>query len=113
MPKFTHLIEECGSRGGLPIDLATQAREPILEYFKNGDPVSVQLFTGYMSPPRPFVVTYSKKEFLEALLNDGLIRICHRSYYRAPTHLESIRDDETSRHFFIPTFRERMEGKSS
>jgi hypothetical protein len=110
--KFMHMLEEYGSRsGGPPIDVVAAARAPVVRYFENGDPVAVKLFAGYQPPPAPFLVKYGRKEFLEPTLHEGRIRICPAAYYNDAAHIHSVQDDETRRTFFIPTFRERLEGK--
>jgi hypothetical protein len=111
--KFTHLLEEWNSRGGLPGDVVADARKPILKYFEHGDPTGVKLFSRFDPPSTPFLVKYSRREFLEPMLKKGIIRICPASYYADPKHIDAVRDSETLRHFFIPTFRERLEGKVS
>ncbi len=113
MPKFTHLLEEWNSRGGVPVDVISNARAPILRYFENGDPIAVKLFQNFKPLTSPFLVKYSKKEFLEPMLKKGIVRICPANFYADAKHIDSIRDDETHRYFFIPTFRERLQGKTS
>jgi hypothetical protein len=109
--KFTHMLEEYGSRGGTPVDVVAAARAPVLRYFDNGDPIAVKLFAGYQPPPSPFLVKYGRKEFLEPMLREGRVRICPASFYNDAAHIQSVQDDETRRTFFVPTFRERLEGK--
>lgn len=45
-----------------------------------------------------------------SLLLEGAIRICPASYYNDTGHNAAVRDDETSRVFCIPTYRERLNG---
>lgn len=108
---FTHMLEEYGSRGGTPIDVIAAARVPILRYFENGDPIAMKMFEGYRAPPAPFLVKYGRKQFLEPMLKEGRLRICPASFYNNTGFLTSVRDDEISRTFFIPTFRERLAGQ--
>lgn len=109
--KFTHMLEEYGSRGGPPVDVVGRARAPILRYFENGDPIALEIFDGYQPPSTPFLVKYGRRQFLQPMLDDGQIRICPASFYNNPSHLASVQDDEISRTFFIPTYRERLAGK--
>ena len=111
--KFTHLLEELNSRGGVQFDLVEEARKPILKYFENGDPIAVKLFDGFKPPSGSYLVKYSRREVLEPLLNKGIVRICRASYYQDSSHMESIHDSETERYFVIPTFRERLQNKTS
>ncbi|PZO73475.1 MAG: hypothetical protein DI640_10555 [Sphingomonas taxi] len=46
------------------------------------------------------------------MLRDGIFRICPASYYSDPGHNTAIQDDEVSRVFCIPTWRERLNGKT-
>lgn len=112
MQKFTHMLEEYGSRGGTPVNVIQAAREPILRYFENGDPIAVKMFAGYAAPSSPFVVKYGRRQFLEPMLRTGSIRICPASFYNNDLLLESVKDDEISRTFFIPTYRERLAGQN-
>lgn len=114
MQKFTHLLEEYGARGGEPpASVIQSAKAPILRYFENGDPIAVRIFGGYAQPQSPFLVKYGRREFLEPMLREGRIRICPASYYNDAAHGDAIRDDELTRNFFIPTFRERLRGERS
>lgn len=110
MRKFTHLTEEYGMRGGLP-DLEA-ARKPIVDYFADGGPIATRIFAGYSEPPQPFLVKYGSREFLEPMLRSGSMRICPASYYNDTSHNAAVRDDEISRVFYIPTWRERMAGQT-
>jgi len=111
--KFTHMLEEYGSRGGTPVDVVQKARLPILRYFENGDPIALKLFDGYQAPSTRFLVKYGRKQFLEPMLAEGRTRVCPASFYNNPSHLASVQDDEISRTFFIPTYKERLAGKSA
>lgn len=108
--KFTHLLEELGARGGLPIQMVEDARRPVLRYFENGDPIAVKIFEGYEPPEKPFLVKYGKREFLEPMLTSGRLRICPASFYNNVQFDDAIKDDEIHRPFFIPTYRERLNG---
>jgi hypothetical protein len=113
MQKFTHMQEEYGSRGGLPLDVMQTARDPILRYFEHGDPIAVKMFANYTAPSSSFVVKYGRKQFLEPMMRMGDIRICPASYYNNDTLLDAVKDDELSRTFYIPTFQERLAGQHS
>jgi hypothetical protein len=45
------------------------------------------------------------------MLREGRIRICQASFYNSCSFNDAIRDDEVTRNFFIPTYRERLQGK--
>jgi len=111
--KFTHLLQEWNLRGGVPTDVVAEARKPIVKYFENGEPIAVKLFEGFKPPSSPFLVKYSKRAFLEPMLTKGVVRICPASFYDDDKHIASVRDNETHRYFFIPTFQERLLGKTS
>ena len=78
--KFTHMLEEYGCRGGTPVNVIAAAREPVLRYFKDGDPIALKMFDGYQAPVTPFLVKYGRREFLEPMVREGRIRICPASY---------------------------------
>jgi hypothetical protein len=109
--KFTHLLEEYGARnGGLPLAVVGEARKPIVAYFENGEPIAVRMFKGYTPPSSRFLVKYGRREFLEPMLYTGQLRICPASYYNDAAHNVAIKEDEIHRTFYIPTFRERLQG---
>nr|WP_250808853.1 hypothetical protein [Neorhizobium tomejilense] len=110
MLKFTHLLEEYGGRGGIPVPVVGEARKPLLAYFESGDPIAKTIFSGYSTPTSPFVVKYGRREFLEPTFRTGRIRICPASYYNDTSHNAAVRDDELHRTFFIPTHKERLKG---
>lgn len=114
MEVFTHMLEEYETRsGGIPGPLIEAARQPFLKYFEHGTPIGVAMFEGYKAPSGPILVKYGKRVFLEPMFTAGQIRLANAKSYRNASYLNSVRDDETSRTFFIPTFRERIEGKTS
>jgi hypothetical protein len=110
MQKFTHLTEEYGTRGGVPLDIIEKARKPALAYFANGEPIATRMFRGYTPPTSSFVVKYGRREFLEPMLHTGRLRICPATYYNDSSHNAAVKDDEIHRTFFIPTFQERLKG---
>jgi hypothetical protein len=105
------MLEEYGVRGGVPGDVISGARAPILSYFEHGDPIAVSIFSGYSPPERDILVKYGRREFLEPMLSDGQIRISPASFYNSGNLLDAVRDDEVTRNFFIPTYKERLDGK--
>jgi hypothetical protein len=111
---FTHLLEEYGARrdGHPPEEVIAQARLPLLKYFKNGTPPGVTMFEGYDVPKTPILVKYGKRQFLEPMIGRGELRLANAGFYNDAGFLDAVRDDETSRTFFIPTFRERLAGET-
>ncbi|MFP1892631.1 hypothetical protein ACLEEJ_12035 [Lonsdalea quercina] len=114
MQVFIHMLEEYQVRvGGMaPVDIIESARLPLMKYFEHGTPIGVTLFEGYTPPNRPYLIKYGKREFLEPMFKTGKIRLANASYYNNSGFLSSIRDDETSRTFFIPTYKERLAGET-
>jgi hypothetical protein len=108
--KFTHLLEEYALRGGLP-NLKTIPKATV-DYFANGGPIATRIFANYVEPTRPFLVKYGNREFLEPMLRAGYVRICPASYYSDTAHNAAIQDNEVSRVFCIPTWRERLNGST-
>lgn len=110
MRKFTHLLEEYGLRGGLPVwrDIPRQD----VDYFADGGPIAARIFDGYEEPAGPILVKYGRREFVEPMLREGRIRISPASYYGDASHSDAVRDDEVSRIFCIPTWRERLDGRT-
>jgi hypothetical protein len=111
MQKFTHVMEDYAFRGGTPMDVVQAAREPILRYFANGDPIALKMFAGYVAPSSPFLVKYGRRQFLEPMLREGRMRICPAGFYNNQALIEAVQDNEISKTFFIPTFRERLAGQ--
>jgi hypothetical protein len=113
MQVFTHLLEEYEIRnGGIPPKLIQSAREPFLKYFEHGTPIGVTMFAKYQVPAMPIVVKYGKRQHLEPMFRDGTLRLANAKSYNNASFLNAVRDDETSRTFFFPTYKERLEGKS-
>lgn len=115
MQVFTHMLEEYESRsdGMPPADVIQSARGPVIKYFEHGMPIGVTMFAGYKAPTTPILVKYGKRQFLEPMLQTGNLRLSNAASYSNSGFLDAVRDDETSRTFFIPTYKERLEGKSS
>ncbi|MDR3446924.1 hypothetical protein [Dyella sp.] len=115
MQVFTHMLEEYGVRTGgePPTDLIQSARAPLFKYFKHGTPIGVTMFANYKVPTAPILVKYGKRQFLEPMFKTGNLRLANAETYNDAGLLDAVRDDETSRTFFIPTYKERLEGKSS
>ena len=110
---FTHLLEEYGSRNsGIPDEVGRAAQASVVKYVKDGKSVGMEMFKGYSQPDRPVVVKYGQRQHLEAMRNDGLLRLSNAAAYSHVDLNDAIRDDETSRMFFLPTFRDRLAGKT-
>lgn len=114
MQVFTHMLEEYGARrdGRPPNEVIAEARLPLLKYFEHGTPLGVRMFEGYDVPETPILVKYGKKQFLEPMIEHGELRLANAGLYNDAGFLDAVRDDETSRTFFIPTFRERLSGQT-
>jgi hypothetical protein len=110
MRKFAHLTEEYALRGGLPN--LNEIPKDTIDYFANGGPIATRIFANYAEPSRPFLVKYGSREHLEPMLRKGTIRISPASYYGNAGHNAAIQDDEISRVFYIPTWRQRLDGKT-
>lgn len=110
---FTHMLEEFDARGpGIPVGLVASAREPIHRYFEHGAPLGITMLAGYQAPAGPILVKYGKREFLEPMLQTGTIRLANATSYNHSSHSDAVRDDETSRTFYIPTYQERIKGQT-
>jgi len=114
MQIFTHMLEEYGARpnGHPPDEVIAEARLPLLKYFENETPLGVRMFEGYSIPETPILVKYGKRQFLEPMIEHGELRLANAEHYNNAGFLDAVRDDETSRTFFIPTFRERLAGET-
>jgi hypothetical protein len=110
---FTHMLEEYQARvgGEAPPDVIALARAPLVKYFEHGTPIGVTMFDGYVVPSTPVLVKYGKRQFLEPMLQTGELRLANAGLYNDTNLLDSVRDDETSRTFFIPTYKDRIAGK--
>jgi hypothetical protein len=114
MQVFTHMREEYETRhdGHPPDEVISEARLPLVKYFENGTPIGIRMFEGYKAPNTPILVKYGKKQFLEPMIEHGELRLANAGLYNDSGFLDSVRDHETSRTFFIPTFRERLAGET-
>lgn len=115
MQTFTHLLEEYEFRlGGLPPDDVVQAaREPLVRYFEHGAPIGFKMFEGYSAPTTPVLVKYGKRQHLEPMLRHGDLKLSNAESYNNPALLDAARDNETTRTFVYPTYKERMRDESS
>lgn len=110
---FTHILEEYGARfGGIPQEVGARANTPILKYFERGTPIGIEMFRDYEEPGTPILVKYGKRQFLEPMLHSGDLRLANAGLYNDMGLLDAVRDDETSRTFFIPTYKERLAGET-
>lgn len=114
MQIFTHMLEEYGARrdGHPPDETIVEARLPLLKYFEHGTPSGVRMFQDYQVPDTPILVKYGKRQFLEPMVKRGELRLANAGLYNDVGFLNAVRDDETSRTFFIPTFKERLAGQT-
>jgi hypothetical protein len=111
MQVFTHMLEEFEARGlGFPPGLIESARGPLHRYFAHGTPRGVTMFENYRPPDTPILVKYGKREFLKPMMANGSLRLANAKSYNNVSHCAAVRDDETSRTFFIPTYQERLAG---
>ena len=111
---FTHMLEEYGLRTGdmPPASVVQTARQPLSKYFLHGKPAGYRMFEGYQRPETPMLVKYGKREFLEPMLATGRLRLANAKSYNDLNLIDAIRDDETSRTLFVPTYLDRLEGKT-
>jgi hypothetical protein len=111
---FTHLLEEYGFRSrAVPAEVRRRAQASMFKYIEHGKPVAVKMFADYAMPSTPVVVKYGQRDHLEAMLTEGRVRLSNAAAYNHPGLNDAIRDDETSRMFFLPTYRERLAGRTS
>ena len=110
--KFTHLLEETGSRGGIRVDLTAEANKALSKYFVHGTPLGVDMFEGVSAPEKPYLVKYSRREYAERMLKMGEIRISPASAYKNGSLLFAMQDLETVRDYTIPTYSNLMKGHS-
>jgi hypothetical protein len=110
--KFTHVLEELNTRGGLPTDAQADLFEPIRSYFADGEPIGLEALSRYPRPSKPFLVKYSKLQYLRDAFQYGRFRICPASSYAAEIHNRAIRDSELQRPLIMPTYLERMRGET-
>jgi hypothetical protein len=110
--KFTHALEELGGRGGIPTDTSADLRAIFDGYFAHGEPLGLQTLRAYARPNGPFLVKYSRFQFLEETYRLGRLRISPASSYAAQIHNYAVRDAELERPVVVPTFRERLRGET-
>ena len=111
--KFTHLLEETGSRGGIRTDLAEAGNRTLGKYFSSGPPVGIELFEGISTPEKPYFVKFSQREYIEKMFKFGEIRVSPASAYESGSLLFAMQDFETIRSYTIPTYDNLLKGFSS
>ena len=112
MQKFTHLIEEYGGRGGVPVDLISAANEPLDKYFADGEPVGVRLFRNLEQPKGSNLVRFSRRKYLEDMFHNGRIMVSPASSYSNGSLLNAQKDLETTRSYTIPTHNFLLNGQT-
>ena len=93
MKLFTHVLEEYGSRGGLPpIDLSDM---PFPNPTAPDLPKAVEALKAIQIPkPGQALVKLGKREYMRELYEKGRIRIAPASSYSDPSLNHAIKDDE-------------------
>lgn len=110
--KWTHSLEESGNRGCVTTADTQALGDHFQTYWKNGDPTGLQHLKRYNRPDGPILVKYSKAEFLRDMLLHGRVRVSPASEYNAQIHNYAVRDSELERSMIVPTFKERLGGKT-
>lgn len=111
-PLFSHLEMEYGTRGGIPVSLAVEAREQISKYFRNGVPIGVSLFEGYPETLNNVIVRFGKRQHIEAMLHNGEVRVTPSNFYSNASLSSAVRDLECEREFHIPAFKSVFSGET-
>ena len=109
MQKFTHLMAEISSRGGLRSDLTEQGNEEYRKYFIDGPPVGISLFKSF-NTLKGGLVKFSKTPFVEDMLKYGRFRISPASHFLDPSLLVSQQDAELIREFRLSTIKPWQNG---
>lgn len=110
MRKFAALMEEQSFRIAITGSLIQAANEPIGKYFDNDVPIGVKLFENIRQPKSPYLVKFSKREYVEQMLNTGTFRVSPASLYSSGSLLHAQQDLETEREFIIPTYDKVLQG---
>lgn len=108
--KWVHAIEEFNSRGGIPSSYQRETQEAVWKHFENGLPVGTRLFKNYTPPKRSVLVKYQNSPHIEAMYNHGEFRIANAAYYKNFAKNSAINDNELEREFFLPTYRDYLDG---
>jgi len=98
---FTHLLEEFGTRGGVPSNVVKEMTFPNATY--PDIPKAVTALSSIIIPPHnSYLVKFSKWKYAEELVNKGQFRLAPASYYSDPSLNHAIRDDELSVKAYYP-----------
>lgn len=96
---MTHLFEEYGNRGGIPINLASKDTVPNATY--PDEPKATKALSGVKLPsPTSCLIKFGKREHLQPMISDGVVRISPASYYSDPSLNAAQQDDELSIHSY-------------
>jgi hypothetical protein len=97
MISWTHLLEESGTRGGLP----SGPRKNIINLDWPGLSSAVPLIASSRARHADVLVKYGQRDHMEAALQTGRIRIAPASSYSDPSLNQAIRDNELE----LPVYR--------
>lgn len=108
--RWSHLLDEHGTRGGFTGEMIAAAKAPLEQYFENGEPAGVRLFRDLTRNGKSGLVKFSRREFIESMHKHGRIRIAPASAYADGNLLHAQHDLEVQREFMIPTAKMALKG---
>lgn len=111
--KWSHVLDELSTRNLALSETISRANNVLNAYFTNGIPAGVKLFDGIERPRSPFLVKFSRLDFLERMHQYGEIRVSPASSYANGNLLYAMQDLETKRDYTIPTYDKLIEGYSA
>lgn len=97
MRYFTEIIEETNWRGVLTREAAKDATNPVAAYFVEGLPLGCRMFGEREHIPGKWIVKYSKRKYVDEMLEYGRFRISPASEYSKGSYIKAIKDLETAR----------------
>jgi len=101
--RWSHVIEEAGTRGGFLNEMIAAANEPLNKYYEHGQPFGVKFLEGLTKEHSGAIVKYSRRDFIERMYRFGEIRLAPASTYSDGNLLTAQQDLELRREFIIPT----------
>ncbi|WP_131814557.1 hypothetical protein [Cognatishimia maritima] len=107
---FQETMEEMARRGIHPREIIGD-RDKFAQYFHDGEPVGLRLLKGVSFAPFKKLLKFSRRDYVQDMLNIGRFRISPASSYNNPAYNVAMADVEVERRYRVSLISEYMDGE--